>query len=306
MKPVSDSLGEVLTQWSVEASGISLLQDHGNVHWRIETATEPLVLRRYRAESAAEEINYEFAVLNHLAGRGWPVAAPIDDLRWHDGLAYALFPFLTGTPKPSSPEHRRELGRLLGHLHHDLADTAGLGQKPGWWKMVDEDLTGIVERWHSGAIAVRPDADPDLATALTAYIDPVSERLAESGIEHTPTFLIHADLIPQNVLYDEHGHLSGVLDFDMAHLNRRAVDVACGRLGWHDEFVHGYSEITPLSDGELIVLDDLYRVRSMSWALAVLEGRADAPDTNHELRQCVSALKQTRPYVAERRRQDRA
>ncbi len=299
MNSVSEPLNEVLAQWSVRASEISLLQDHsnGNVHWRIETATEPLVLRRYRPKSSVAEINYEFAVLNHLAGRGWPVAAPTDDLRWHDGTAYALFPFLTGTPRPSSPEHRRDLGRLLGHLHHDLADTAALGQKPGWWKMVDEDLAGILERWHSGAITARPDADPDLARALIAFIDPVCERLADSGIEHTPTFVIHADLIPQNVLHDEDGHLSGLLDLDMAHLNRRAVDVACGRLGWHDEFVHGYTEIVPLSDGELGALDDLYRARTMSWALAVLEGRADVSDTNHELHQCVNTLEQTRPFI---------
>jgi len=42
---------------------------------------------------------------------------------------YALFPRLSGTPRPSSRTHRRVDGRLLGHLHHDLADTAALGQK---------------------------------------------------------------------------------------------------------------------------------------------------------------------------------
>jgi Ser/Thr protein kinase RdoA (MazF antagonist) len=306
MTRASEPLREVLTQWSVKAAEISVLQDHsnGNIHWRIETATEPVVLRRYRPESSVAEINYEFAVLKHLASRGWPVAAPVEDLCWYDGMAYALFPFLTGTPKPSSPEHRRDLGRLLGRLHHDLADTAGLGQKPGWWKTVDEDLAGILQRWHSGAIAVRTDADPDLAAALTAFIDPVCERLADSGIELTPTFVIHADLIPQNVHYDEQGRLSAVLDLDMAHLNRRAVDVACGRLGWHDEFVYGYTEITPLSEGELGALDDLFRARNMSWALAVLEGRGDATapnTTNDELRQWVTALEQTRPFMPERR-----
>lgn len=198
MTHIAEALHQVLTQWSIKASGISLLQDHGNVHWRIETATEPLVLRRYRAGSSVEEINYEFAVLAHLASRGWRVAAPIDGLRWHEGMAYALFPYLSGTPKHSSPTHRRALGRLLGRLHQDLADIAGLGQKPGWWKMVDEDLTAIVQRWHSGAIVPRAEADSDLAAALTAHIDPVAERLAGSGIEGTPTFIIHADLIPQN------------------------------------------------------------------------------------------------------------
>jgi Ser/Thr protein kinase RdoA (MazF antagonist) len=83
----------------------------------------------------------------------------------------------------------------------------------------------------------------------------------------------------------------------MAHLDRRAVDVACGRTTHHDEFAHGYTEVASLSDGELTTLDDLFRARVLSWGLAVLEGRADAA-TNCELRQCVRLLERTRPFTA--------
>src|SRR6266567_4256531 len=44
-------------------------------HWNVRSGDRRLVLRRYNPWR--EDITYEHRVLNHLAGRRWPVAAPL-------------------------------------------------------------------------------------------------------------------------------------------------------------------------------------------------------------------------------------
>jgi aminoglycoside phosphotransferase (APT) family kinase protein len=69
----------------------------GNANWLAWTkAGECLVLRRYHALSAEEGLAYEFAVLRHLAGLGWPVPSPVTELVSFEGRFWAATLFIPG------------------------------------------------------------------------------------------------------------------------------------------------------------------------------------------------------------------
>ena len=69
----------------------------------------------------------------------------------------------------------------------------------------------------------------------------------------------HGDLIGGNVLYAR-GALSGVIDFDFAHLDLRVADFVWTWRGRYDDFVRGYEEVTPLPATERALLAPAYWV----------------------------------------------
>ena len=87
-----------------------------------------------------------------------------------------------------------------------------------------------------------------------------------------------------------------MLDFDSVHLDLSAADVACARRSAQDEVVRGYLEITPLTDGELGCLDDLWRAAVLQYALQVLRGDMAADRQESELQWCVKQVEKTIPF----------
>jgi Ser/Thr protein kinase RdoA (MazF antagonist) len=110
-----------------------------------------------------------------------------------------------------------------------------------------------------------------------------------------PVTVVHGDLIAQNLLFRD-GTLSGVLDFDSAHLDLRAVDVACARRSRDDEVARGYLEVIPLSNEELGCLDDLWRSNVLRYALQLLDCETTTDVAITELEWCVAQLEKTRPF----------
>jgi aminoglycoside phosphotransferase (APT) family kinase protein len=59
--------------------------------------------------------------------------------------------------------------------------------------------------------------------------------------------VLHGDFINQNLRYED-GRLTGVLDFECCHLNHRVSEFALAWRGKHDDVIHGYAEVHPLTD----------------------------------------------------------
>ena len=78
----------------------------------------------------------------------------------------------------------------------------------------------------------------------------VSRRLRARCPGHAPRAVIHSDFAPWNLLYNEGGSLSGVLDFEATHRNYRIADFALAWRGDEDEVIEGYNEVNPLSEAE--------------------------------------------------------
>lgn len=225
------------------------LGGRGNLHWLVTSGHGPAVLRGYQSHPIGE-VGYELRVLRRLADLGWPVPVALADPVDVGGRTWCLFQWLPGAP-PSGTDERsqRDRGRLLARLHHDLATLADLGQRPGAQRA--EDVV----------------ADPDLTTQLRAYerLFPDSARILRwhldraggifAGIDRSdcPLLVLHGDFINQNLLCLD-GELTGVIDFEATHLNHRVSEFALSWRGKYDPVVHGYAEVTPLTDIDLELL----------------------------------------------------
>jgi Ser/Thr protein kinase RdoA (MazF antagonist) len=111
-----------------------------------------------------------------------------------------------------------------------------------------------------------------------------------------PRRIVHGDFSPWNIRV-RGGRLAGVIDFDLAHLDVRAADVAWARRGYHDGVVHGYLKRAPLIDAELANLDALWTGGSLGSVWRVLVSRlAEGRLTTHGFDWNLEQLGKTRPY----------
>jgi aminoglycoside phosphotransferase (APT) family kinase protein len=202
-----------------------------------------LVLRRYQHEPIGD-IDYELRVLHRLDDLGWPTPVAVADPVHMDGRTWCLFRWLPGAPLSGMySQAQRDRGRLLARLHHDMERLADLGQRPGARRA--EDVV----------------ADPELIDQLRAYerlfpyqarimrwhVDLARQSFDEFGGPDCPLMVLHGDFINQNLLYAD-GRLTGVIDFEGCHLNHRVSEFALSWRGKHDDMIHGYTQVHPLTE----------------------------------------------------------
>jgi Ser/Thr protein kinase RdoA (MazF antagonist) len=245
-----------------------LLADGSNTHWILRNASDRLVLRRYRAARSLSEIAYELEVLDFLARRGWPVARNVGQPVTLGGRVWCVFEFLQGrSPSPRSAvgRHReaRQRGRLIAELHEALRDAAELGQRPGWLR-ADEGLFTDMPWSGIGAWFRRLEKrDPEAGRLLVRAWEVTSDDLARLVPMAPPAIVIHGDVVPWNLRYSR-GELSGLLDFDLVHLDLRAAEFALAWRGRHDDVLLGYEDVRPLDPIDRALVVPVFR----AWLLA--------------------------------------
>ncbi|MGH3392296.1 MAG: phosphotransferase enzyme family protein [Actinomadura sp.] len=121
--------GRLLRRWDVgETPELTPVTDEpGDRTWRVETATGPLLLRRFEG-IARRQVFVQLEVTAALAAADLPVPAPIptvDGRRLVESghLRYALYPWIDGRPRDAlelSMGACHALGGLLGRLHGEL------------------------------------------------------------------------------------------------------------------------------------------------------------------------------------------
>ena len=128
--------------------------------------------------------------------------------------------------------------------------------------------------------------------ASDADRDSVPARLADC-----PLRVVHGDFSSWNIKVAG-GRLTGLFDFDCAHVDVRACDVAAARRGYHDAAVEGYLSVTPLSDAELDALDGLWLGGILNGLWRVLDDRLAAGETDlmYGMGWHLEQLEKTRPY----------
>jgi Ser/Thr protein kinase RdoA (MazF antagonist) len=271
---------DVLDGMGIHPSRIRLIAHRSNTHWMVDTPGARVVLRRYASHRSRGDVAYELRLLEHLDRRGWPVPAPVAPLVQAAGSIWCAFRYMPGrAPAPRSVAGRRaeqrRRGRLLAQMHAEMAAFVQAGQREGW-RRTDE---GLVER------PGKPPADevlaqyersfPEEGRILRAYADRMRERLADL-LPHAPApVVIHGDLTPWNIRYT-HGSLSGVLDFDVAHLDLRVADFALSWRGYQDDVVRGYEEVSPLEPVERGLLVPIY----WAWVIASAVATIDAGEAS--------------------------
>ena len=278
-EPVAAAVPGVLAMLGVTPAGVTTLQDvgEGNSSWLVRTGgPDPVVLRRYHGRADAADVDYEHAVLRHLAERGWTVPAPLGPVVRSGGRLWCLTRHVPGGPRrPETSGDRAQRGRDLARLHVDLRPlTAALGQRPRWRPQhtgvtmhVDIDWAGCVE-----AFRVR---DGRLAGWAEAAAAATRSRLDGLGASDLPVTLVHGDFAEWNVHYTAAGELAGVIDFGLAHVDSRPYELAIARTyrapeavdAYRDELVARRWPLTDLEERALPLLHHAFRVDMVAWLL---------------------------------------
>ena len=300
-----------LDAWGIEPRAIAPLSGGAvNEHWRVEASAGPLVLRRYHPAHAAEATPYEHALLRYLDGNGWPVAAPLatppgETLAETDDGRWSLFPFLPGSPLTDSPRALQRMGALLALLHADLDAWPGAAeQRPTFGRVTDLDLylatrgrttvDELIDRFARDD-AARADSLKGIRERNVAALDFL-------GYNALPDAVVHYECLGANVLF-KNDEVTGILDFDFAHRDARAADIArslvieCGTDGERiQRWLGGYAAHAepPLDTAEINLLASLM-IASEIWntviplALALADGRAASAGVPPTVRQSVDA-----------------
>lgn len=196
-----------------------------NTNYRVDTDQGAFILTLFEKRTRAEDLPFFMALKAHLAGKALPVAAPIErsDGGFVARLAErpaALVSFLPGRPvmSPQKPECAA-IGETLAALHDAVGDFSPVRPNP---------LS--IEGWRALAGACRAGAET-CAPGLSALIDEEIEALAAAWPSSLPAGVVHTDLFPDNVLFDD-GAVSGVIDFYFSCTDYFAFDLAIAVNAW--------------------------------------------------------------------------
>ncbi len=285
------TVGEICRTWGLGAPVAVRPPSNGtnNLVRIVETATATYVLRGYQNLSP-ERIAAEHLLLAALARTDFPLAVPTPlptpdgqtSLHTSDGVA-SVFPYLPGRPADRHrPIEVERAGQALGEL--DLA----LATLPAELAPID---------WRRGLDQVHPavpDVD-DLADELAAAL-PAGARLASAGVDWLrgarpvdeayarlfsllPAQIIHADFGLSNLLVDDEGRPTAMLDFEIAGLDLTVNDLVAGVFqatsGWwtpggaelSETFCRGYAHRVQLAPDTWEAFPTLLRRRALGSAV---------------------------------------
>jgi aminoglycoside phosphotransferase (APT) family kinase protein len=235
---------EILKTWQLRPIA-ELKGGFQNEHWLVETgAGSSLVLRRYK-ENSLPDLDYEFAVMHRLCAEGWPVPELVEAPLEHGGRTWCLFTLLPGDKTSATgQEEERRRGRLLAELHETLKDQTDLGQRQHFLLpdaiACDPSLVEAIKRVEAVQAAE--------GYVLRWHLERAAERLITLDVESAEKLVLHGDFVARNLLFTDGGELSGILDFEITHLNVRVADFAMSWRGCYDEVIHGYEEVHPLDE----------------------------------------------------------
>lgn len=175
------------------------------------------VVRVAKHAGAAAALRREACLLPRLASRlPLPVPRPTLASGGEDDPAFAIHPLLPGPPltrerylglpEPLRDRCARQVGEFLSSLHRaDLAEARACGVPDAGYR---ERCSALLEEARSGLL-------PRLTPAESAYAERVlAEYLESDAAAAFRPVLLHGDLGPDHVLYDERaGRVSGIIDF---------------------------------------------------------------------------------------------
>ena len=233
-----------------------------NSNFIVETNNEKYILTIYEDTATGvnpDDLPYFLGLMQHLAAHGIDCPTPIAQKNGAlsgqlAGRPAALVSFLSGrgtvTPKPPQC---RAVGAALAELH-----VAGAG-----FTMRRENRQGP-ENWRRLFEASQARAD-EASPGLADIINQELTRLEAAWPQGLPTGVIHADLFPDNVFF-ENGAVSGIIDFYFACHDVLAYDLAIMLNAWCFEadvnfnitkaraLLAGYQSVRPMSAEEIEAL----------------------------------------------------
>ena len=266
-----------LGAWDLPVTSIAPIKVRENAVFRLDLAGGGrAVLRVHRhGYHSDEELDSEFHWLRALEAAGIPVPRPIPSRRGRDFEVVAasggarqidVFEWIdgnqmgsvetgpTGTDEAIAGQYHR-IGTIAARMHNQSSDW----QRPPGFQRHAWDLRGLVGEqplwgrfWELAALTHTQKSLLDRARAL------IASGLAAYGMRPDRYGLIHADLVPENLLMD--GDRVRVIDFDDAGFGWHLFEIATSLYfisgdriypAARDALIRGYRSERALSDEAL-------------------------------------------------------
>jgi Ser/Thr protein kinase RdoA (MazF antagonist) len=276
----ADALARELDQtYGIEATSCSLLRAGTNDTYVLRAQGATFLARVYGSQwRRLHEIEYELALLLHLAGRGVDVCLPVSrrdgqlvhSLQLPEGDRHiVVFTHVESTPMSwDSPESARLVGRAAAQVH---AASAGFATSHARFCL---DADYLIDASLS---AIRPFLAHRVAdwAGLVRFAEQVHERIAAGADAGLDWGVCHGDVSVRTIATRTNGR-TFAFDFDLCAAGWRAFDLAAvrraaaarpSRAMW-EEFVDGYTGVRPLSPVDLGVVPLFEAVREL-WRLGM-------------------------------------
>ena len=263
-------------RWMLGDASIELVAARENYVFCVKTSVASYALRLHRqGYRSVEEIHSELSWMFRLAVKQIPVPNPVsavdgnsvqiikgvivDMLTWLDGTRLSEF--------QATEEIYFQLGSLLAQMHiaTDSWEPPDTFSRPTW------DLAGSQPTW--GRFWSNPLLTSDQKDRFLEFRENACSALEK--LQQPDCGLIHADLVPDNVLYN--GQDIQVIDFDDGGFGYRLFDLATishrsKRLSGADDLtnavVAGYGKHRPLDVGSLPLFEALRACTYVGWNIS--------------------------------------
>lgn len=262
--------------WSLGKAKITLVAARENRVYRVSTPSKTYALRFHRpGYRTLAEVNAELLWMDRLAQNGVLVPQPVKarDNQYvaaFNGTIVDMLYWVEGTPlgklKPTVT-HYYQLGCLLARMH-TLADQ---WQPPAEFVRPHWNLTGDQPTW--GRFWENPLLNGQQQQCLSQFRQQAAAQLR--SLASADTGLIHADLVPDNVLVNDSDLCP--IDFDDGGYGYRLFDVATVTFRSHricengqlaNAVLDGYCTLRPLDQDLLPLFEALRACTYVGWNIA--------------------------------------
>ncbi len=247
-----------------------------NSNYFLQTEKENFILTLYEKRVQEKDLPFFLGLMNHLAAKGLRVAAA---LTGKNGTLYhrlaarpaALISFLQGrSPTDPSSNQCAQLGTALAQMHLAAQD----------FPMRRENQMAV-KSWHR-LLASCENSLEQSHQGLRQEIKDEIDLLQASWPQGLPQGIIHADLFPDNALFDPSALTPGIIDFYFACHDQLAYDLAICLNAWcftpqgapikekTQAMIQHYSQTRELSQDELQALPILCRGAALRFLLTRL------------------------------------
>jgi len=264
--------------WALEGAAVSLVATRENRVYRVDWENRSAALRLHRpGYRNAQQIHSELMWMDMLAKNGISVPTPIPAtdgtlMTTFDDISVDCLSWVTGTPQNQtapSTEVYYNLGSVLARTH-TLADNWLLPDgfsRPNW------DLVGDQPTW--GRFWENPMLMRQQRCSLEQFRQQATTALADFGT--LDYGLIHADLVPDNVLC--HGTQLTLIDFDDGGFGHRLFDLATithrsRRINGSNEYalatIAGYESQRQVNHAALTLFEAMRACSYIGWNMSRL------------------------------------
>lgn len=267
------------------ATSVTYLRDgRVNDSFLVRTPVGAYVVRRSKAERTTGAVEFEHDLMIYLAERGFrapPLRTTIGGGTFLtiEGHIYRATTFVQGERcSPHDATHLRVCAQTLAHYHRLVADY-GLPSRPGFVPILDELLAGLSSLPSRGECLPSPQPTDNWFDPLRTHLVATCVKLAQP--DPPQAVVVHASCRRGSFVLLK-GQTAAMLDYDNAHVDARALDVAIALLSFASirpgktaldldraaAFVGAYTVVAPISEAELDLISWYMRARVLKRALA--------------------------------------